>query len=202
MPLQAYFEFGWSNIGWSDVIRLFRAALGPSGLLDVYRRKGSFYISVEALRSDTSREEWIVQARKFDLSDVFIAIAEHGAQKGVATICARMDVELDPELPRRVSQPPKGEVETSRSAAPHRYLVCDEMEHMFHDRYGFEQVRWVADWTEVKIIKVQVYNSVRGAWEDAALAEHNDVVQSVELNGFGEPEETLIECDELPEWAA
>ena len=138
------------------------------------------------------------------MSDGFVAIATKAAERGARKICVGLDSELDPELPILTQERSDDDADASANACPHRYLIAANWGHIFLDRYGEEDVRWIADWSRMKIIKIQVYDHDSKVWEDADNIEFYDVVESIEQNGcLADPEEFgLLYADELPEWAA
>jgi hypothetical protein len=204
MPLYSYLEFSYDQVGWRNIFHLVKASVKGSKLLDVYDRNNCFCVSIEALRSDENRQDWIQEAQGLELSDGFVAIATKAAELGARKICIRSDSELDPELPILTQGRSDDDSDVSANACPHRYLIADSWSHIFLDRYGEEDVRWIADWSRMKIIKIQVYDHDSEVWEEADDMEFYDVVESVEQNGcLADPEEFgLLYADELPDWAA
>jgi hypothetical protein len=204
MPLYSYFEVSCKQIGWRDIGQLLRASLGRSGALYICKDMDFFHISIEALSSESTRPDWIHEAQELGLSDGFIAIAMRAAEKGARKICIGLDTELDPELPMLAQPCSEEDAGTSAGASPNRYLIAEDWGHIFLDRYGEERVRWIAEWGQLKIVKVQVYDRRSKDWDDAAPSEFFDVVESIEQNGYmADPEEWgLVPCDEPPSWAA
>jgi hypothetical protein len=204
MPLYSYLEFSYDQVEWRNIFHLVEASVKGSNLLDVHHRKNYFYVSLEALGSDDTRQDWIQEAQGLKLSDGFVAIATKAAERGARKICVGLDSELDPELPILTQERSDDDADASANACPHRYLIAANWGHIFLDRYGEEDVRWIADWSRMKIIKIQVYDHDSKVWEDADNIEFYDVVESIEQNGcLADPEEFgLLYADELPEWAA
>ena len=204
MPLYSYLEFSYDQAGWRNIFHLIKASVDGSDLLDVHHRKNRFYVSLEALGSDDTRQDWIQEAQGLELSDGFVGIAMKASERGARKICVGLDSELDPDLPNLTHERSDDDADASANACPHRYLIANNWGHIFLDRYGEEDVRWIADWSRMKIIKIQVYDHDSKVWEDADNIEFHDVVESIEQNGcLADPEEFgLLYADELPEWAA
>jgi hypothetical protein len=204
MPLYSYLEFSYDQVGWRNIFHLAKASIKGSKLLDVYDRKNCFCVSIDALRSDENRQDWIQEAQGLELSDGFVAIAMKAAERGARKICIGSDSELDPELPILTQGRSDDDADASANACPHRYLIADSWGHIFLDRYGEEDVRWIADWSRMKIIKIQVYDHGSEVWEEADDMEFYDVVESIEQNGcLADPDDFgLLYADELPDWAA
>jgi hypothetical protein len=204
MPLHSYFEFSCTQIGWKDIRQLLRASyVEKSGMLDVYEHGGSIYISIEALASESTRQDWISDAQGQQLSDGFIAIATKAAERGARKVCVGLHDEPDPELDTPVQPCTQVRAEASASASPYRYLIAEDWVHVFLDRYGEETIRWIANWGSLMVKEVQVYDPRSREWQDAAPSEFCNVVNSIKQNGFlADPEKWgLIQSDELPKWA-
>jgi hypothetical protein len=205
MPLHSYFEFSCKQFGWRDIAQLFRSSfVEKSGLLDIYEHGGAIHISIEALGSESARQDWICDAQKLALSDAFIAIATNAAERGASKICVGLHDELDPELETFVQPCTQGRTGASANATPYRYVIAENWGHVFLNRYGKDTVRWVADWEYLMVTEVQVYDLTSRQWEEAAPSEFCNVVNRIRQNGFlADPERWgLIQSDELPKWAA
>jgi hypothetical protein len=202
MPVQISLELSYNQIGWKNVMCLLRAVFIRTGMLEISKYKNCFSISTKALLSEITRPAWIGEARELGLSDEFIAVAVQAAEKGISGMRIGLHIDIDPEWPIQTFDPSEAGSNDRRDAAPNRYLICDDWGHIFHDRYGEEDVRWIADWDKLQFIKVQVFDRETGKWEDAADYEHDDVVESLEQNGvLTDPEEWgLVACDDLPAW--
>jgi hypothetical protein len=205
MPLHSYFEFSCKQIGWKDIAQLVRASfVEKSGMLDIHEHGRFFHISIEALASESTRQDWIRDAQGQQLSDTFIAIATKAAARGARKVCVGLNNELDPELETLVQPCSQGRTGASASARPYRYLLAEDWGHIFIKRYRQETIRWVADWENLMVLEVQVYDLRSGEWEDAAPSEFCNVVNRIKQHGFlADPEKWgLIQSDELPKWAA
>jgi hypothetical protein len=202
MPVQISLELSYNQIGWKNVICLLRAEFIRTGMLEISKYNNCFSISTKALHSEATRLAWIGEVRELGLSDEFIAIAVRGMEMGCDVMHIKLNAPTDPEWPIQTMDPSEVGLNNRRDTAPNRYLICDDWGHIFHDRYGEEDVRWIADWDKLQFIKVQVFDRETGKWEDAADYEHDDVVESLEQNGvLTDPEEWgLVACDDLPAW--
>jgi hypothetical protein len=205
MPLYSYLEFSCKQIGWKDLAQLMRASyVEKSGTLDIHEHGRFFHISLEALASESTRQDWIRDAQGQQLSDAFIAIATKAAARGARKVCVGLNDELDPELETPVQPSSQAQAGASTSARPYRYLIAEDWGHSFLKRYGQETIRWVVDWEHLMVLEVQVYDVRSGEWDDAAPSEFCNVVNSIKQNGcLADPEKwCLIQSDELPKWAA
>jgi hypothetical protein len=194
-------EISWDQIEWNDVLKLLQVS-GCRNMIEVFRSGARIFASTHALRFGDSRDAWLSDAQRLQLSTSFIALAEWAAENGISMICTKRGLDIDPEVPFQHLPGKEGSEVSSDSTKPPRLVICEEANGGFRYPHDEDLVRWIADWQRMEVIVAQVLGFGEKGWVDARADVFGDIEEKVDRVGYlADPEAwDLVLSDELPEW--